>query len=66
MLHDSSSQNELPPSTISSVRGTSEIKVPELLTRVSENYGTCYEIREKLTAWQEWYKTQKKIFEDVK
>lgn len=66
MLHDSSSQNELPPSTISSIRGTSKVKVPELLTTVTENYGTCYEVREKLKAWQDWYKTQKQIFEDIK
>lgn len=66
MLHDSSSQNELPPSTISSVRGTSKVKVPELLTTVTENYASCYETREKLKAWQDWYKTQKEIFEDVK
>jgi hypothetical protein len=66
MLHDSASQNEVPGSTISTVRGTSEVKVPELLTVVTENYGACYESIEKLKAWQEWYKTQKKIFEDVK
>lgn len=66
MLHDSSSQNELPPSTISSVRGTSKIKVPELLTTVTDNYASCYETREKLKAWQDWYKTQKEIFQDVK
>ena len=66
MLHDSSSQNELPPSTISSIRGTSKIKVPELLTTVTDNYASCYETREKLKAWQDWYKTQKEIFEDIK
>jgi hypothetical protein len=66
MLHDSASQNEVPGSTISTVRGTSEVKVPQLLTTVTENYGACYENSEKLKAWQEWYKTQKQIFEDVK
>lgn len=66
MLHDSASQNEVPGSTISSVRGTSEIKVPELLTTVTENYGSCHENTEKLKAWQDWYKTQKQIFEEVK
>jgi hypothetical protein len=40
--------------------------VPELLTTVSDNYGTCYEAREKLKAWQDWYKNQKEIFESVK
>ena len=66
MLHDSASQNEVSGSAISTVRGTSEIKVPQLLTTVTENYGACYENSEKLKAWQEWYKTQKQIFEDVK
>lgn len=66
MLHDSASQNEVPGSAISAVRGTSEVKVPELLTVVTENYGSCYENTEKLKAWQDWYKTQKQIYEDVK
>jgi hypothetical protein len=66
MLHDSASQNEVSGSAISTVTGTSNVKVPELLTTVTENYGTCYETREKLKAWQDWYKTQKQIFEDVK
>jgi hypothetical protein len=66
LLHDSASQNELPPSTIDSARGTSNVKVPDLLARVGENYGTCYETREKLKAWQDWYRTQKQIYEDVK
>lgn len=66
ILHDSASQNVVPPSTISSTRGTSKVKVPELLTTVTDNYGTCYETREKLKAWQDWYKNQKEIFESVK
>jgi hypothetical protein len=66
LLHDSASQNEIPSSTIDSVRGTSKVKVPELLTTVADNYGNCYETREKLKAWQNWYKTQKEIFGDVK
>jgi hypothetical protein len=66
ILHDSASQNVVPPSTIGTVRGTSNVKVPELLTTVSDNYGTCYEAREKLKAWQDWYKNQKEIFESVK
>jgi hypothetical protein len=66
LLHNSASQNELPPSTIGTVTGTSNVKVPELLTTVTENYGTCYETREKLKAWQYWYKQQKQIFDSVK
>ena len=66
ILHDSASQNVVPPSTIGTVRGTSNVKVPELLTTVTDNYGTCYEAREKLKAWQDWYKNQKEIFESIK
>lgn len=66
IVHDSSSKNVVPPSTIGSVTGTSRVKVPELLTTVTDNYGTCHEIREKLKGWQDWYKNQKEIFESVK
>lgn len=66
LLHDSASQNVVPPSTISSTRGTSKVKVPELLNTVTDNYGTCHETREKLKAWQDWYKNQKHIWESVK
>lgn len=66
MLHDSASQNEVPGSAISAARGTSEVKVPELLTTVTDNYGSCHEAIEKLKAWQDWYKTQKQIYEEVK
>ena len=65
-LHDSSSRNEVPSSTIDTIRGTSEIKTAELLTTVIENYGTYYEVVNKLKGWQEWYKEQKQIFESVK
>ena len=66
ILHNSSSQNELPPSTIGTVTGTSEVTTAELLGTVNENYGTYYEIVNKLKAWQSWYKEQKQIFESVK
>jgi hypothetical protein len=65
ILYNSSSQNELPPSTIDSVRGTSEVKIADLLTTINDNNATYYQIVERLKGWQEWYKTQKKIFEDV-
>ena len=65
-LHNSSSQNEVPSGTIGTITGTSNIKTPELLNTVTENYGSCHETREKLKAWQDWYKTQKQIYEGVK
>jgi hypothetical protein len=66
ILHNSSSQNELPPSTIGTVTGTSKATTAELLGTVNENYGTYYEIVNKLKSWQAWYKEQKQIFESVK
>lgn len=65
VLHDSSSRNEIPPSTLDVIGGTSEIKTAELLTVVAENYGTYYEVVNKLKGWQEWYKEQKQIFETL-
>ena len=66
VLHDSASQNTVSPSTGSSVEGTSNVKVSELLTRVTENYGLYYQVREQVLGWQLWYNEQKKIFEDIK
>ena len=64
-LFNSSSQGELPDSTISTITGTSEVKIAGLLITVNENNGTYYEIANKLRGWQEWYKEQKKIFDRV-
>jgi ABC-type multidrug transport system fused ATPase/permease subunit len=65
-LHDSSSQNSVPDSAIGTITGTSNVEVSELLETVTINYSTYYEQIEKLKAWQEWYKEQKRIFESVK
>ena len=66
VLHDSASRNEVARGP-SSVDGTpSGIEAHRLLETVVENYGTCHENIEKLKAWQEWYRTQKQIFESVK
>ena len=65
-LHDSASRNEV-PERAAAVDGTpSGIEASRLLDRVVENYGACHENAEKLRAWQEWYKEQKKIFESIK
>lgn len=60
-LHDSAAQDQLPPSSSDLDGGTSEIKASEVLTTVADNYSTCYAIREKLIAWQNWYKQQKEL-----
>jgi hypothetical protein len=38
----------------------------DLLENVNQNYGSYYELKEKYEAWQEWYNSQKKIYESVK
>ena len=64
-LHDSASGNEV-PNRAAAVDGTpSGIEASQLLDRVIENYGACHENAEKLKAWQEWYREQKKIFESI-
>jgi len=65
-LHDSASGNEI-PNRAAAVDGTaSGIEASRFLDRVIENYGACHENAEKLKAWQEWYREQKKIFDSIK
>jgi hypothetical protein len=40
-------------------------KLSEILVVVTDNYSTYHECRIKLQAWQEWYKSQKEIFDSV-
>jgi hypothetical protein len=65
-LHDSASRNEVAERADATDGTPSEVKASQLLDRVVENYGACYENAAKLEAWQEWYTEQKKIFESVK
>lgn len=62
-LHNSASQDSVPPSTNEVAGGTSDVKASEVLSIVTENYSTCYDIRNRLLSWQEWYKNQRKIYE---
>ena len=64
LLHNSASQGEVPTSAPSAVGTTTEVKASELITTVVENYGTYYELVERLRGWQTWYYAQKKIFEE--
>ena len=65
VLHDSASRNEVARGS-DSVDGTpSGVEAHQLLEAVIDNYGSCHENIEKLKAWQEWYRTQKQIFEGV-
>ena len=66
VLHDSASRNEVARGPSSTDGTPSGIEAHRLLDRVIENYGACYENAEKLKAWQEWYRAQKQIFEEVR
>jgi hypothetical protein len=41
-------------------------KLSELVSVVSENYGTYQECKIKVDLWIEWYNSQRTIFESVK
>jgi hypothetical protein len=64
-LHDSASRNEVPQRAAATDGAPSGIEASRFLDRVIENYGACHENTEKLKAWQEWYREQKKIYEEV-
>ena len=66
LLHNSASQNEVARSAGNTDGAASEVKASELIGAVVENYGTYYQVVEKLQGWQDWYRTQKAIFEQVK
>lgn len=62
-VHNSASQDKVPDSTAVTDGNASNVKPSELLNTIVDNYETCYAIRDKLIKWQEWYKTQQKIYE---
>jgi hypothetical protein len=64
-LHDSASGNQVPQRPQSTDGTPSGVEASRLLDRVIENYGACHENAEKLKAWQEWYNTQRKIYESI-
>jgi hypothetical protein len=66
LLHDSASRNEVARSTIGLDEGTSSLKISDILSTVTDNYSTYYQVREQVLGWQQWYREQKKIFESVK
>jgi hypothetical protein len=64
-LHDSASRNEVPQRAAATDGTPSGVEASRLLDRVIENYGACHENAEKLKAWQEWYRAQQKIYNDI-
>jgi uncharacterized protein YcfL len=43
-----------------------QVTIVDLHATVVENYTSHHECSVKVEAWQEWYTSQKKIFEEVK
>ena len=43
-----------------------DVKISEFISTVTKNYGTYYECAVKVDTWNEWYDTQKHIFENIK
>ena len=64
-LHDSASRGQVARGTSATDGTTSTVKASEFLETVVDNYGTCHETAEKLRGWQEWYRTQQKIFDTL-
>jgi hypothetical protein len=52
---------------LSTVENTGkEVPITDLLKTVVKNYGAYYECANKVDGWNDWYHTQRKIFESVK
>ena len=65
MLINSASQNEVARGASSTDGSASDVRASEVVETVVENYGRYNELREKVIAWQNWYRDQKKIFEEA-
>jgi hypothetical protein len=66
MLINNASQNEVARGASSTDGTASDVRASEVVETVVENYGRYNELREKIIAWQNWYRDQKKIFEGAK
>lgn len=44
---------------------TDDVKLSSLTSTITKNYSMYYECAVKVDTWNEWYETQKKIFEKV-
>ena len=62
-VHDSASQDKLPEGARQSDGEPSNVKPSEVLNTVIDNYEYCYNMRDKLIKWQEWYKIQRELFD---
>jgi hypothetical protein len=46
--------------------GPTDTDLSDLIQNANENYGKYHELREKYLGWQEWYREQREIYEEVK
>lgn len=53
------------PAPVLKELASNDADLSDLLENANENYGNYYELKERYLAWQEWYKTQREIFEEV-
>lgn len=42
------------------------VKLSEVVSTVTKNYGQYHDCKNRVDAWNEWYNTQKQIFDSVK
>jgi hypothetical protein len=45
---------------------TDTAKLSEVVSTVTKNYGQYHDCSNRVSTWNEWYKTQKQIFDSVK
>ena len=64
-VHDSASQDKLPEGSRNDDGAASNFKPSEVLNTVIDNYEVCYNYRDKLIKWQEWYNNQRTISDKV-
>lgn len=65
VLHNNAAEATVPNSAPSAYEGTSEVRISEVGKTVTRNYGIHHETVEQVKAWQEWYETQKKLFDKI-
>lgn len=63
VLVDSASKAEVARSPTETPRAADPIEASDVLKTVIENYGICNEHIEIIKGWQDWYWTQKRIYE---
>jgi len=54
----------IPPSKLAPLSNAQNLS--DILDNANTNYGTYYIISEKLLLWQEWYKQQQDIYNNIK